>query len=405
MTEHYYGNLLREKTMLPFEEAFDIVLGTVRQPGTEQVDIAEAVGRILAEDVISDIDIPPFNKSAMDGFACRRTDLANELKIIETIAAGCVPKKTVGENQCAKIMTGGMVPDGADCVIRKEYVEMATENTVRFVGKETSDNISPKGEDVKVGDTVLHKGTLLRSHHIAVLASVGNAQPTVAKIPKVAVIATGNELVEPASKPEPSQIRDTNSSQLVGQLLSMGVVATNYGITKDTNADIGGMFRKAAEENDVVILSGGVSVGDFDFVPGILKENNIDILFDTIAVKPGKPTLFGISEKVYCFGLPGNPVSTFVQFEILVKPFIYKLMGHDYRPVNIQMPLDETFKRKKTKRQRWLPVALTETGTVRPVEYHGSAHIASLCRAEGLIKVDVGVAEITKGTIVQVRLF
>jgi len=164
------------------------------------------------------------------------------------------------------------------------------------------------------------------------------------------------------------------------------------------------MFKKAAQENDVVIFSGGVSVGDFDLVPGILKQNGIDLLFEKIAVKPGKPTVFGISEKVYCFGLPGNPVSTFVLFEILVKPFLYKLMGHNYSPANVRLPLGEALKRKKTIRQRWFPVAITETGTVKGVEYHGSAHINSLCGADGLISMGVGIAEIEKGTIVPVRL-
>ena len=184
----------------------------------------------------------------------------------------------------------------------------------------------------------------------------------------------------------------------------MGTVATNYGIARDTTDDIDGIFKKAAGENDVVIISGGVSVGDFDLVPGILKQNGIDLLFEKIAVKPGKPTVFGVSEDVYCFGLPGNPVSTFVLFEILVKPFLYKLMGHDYRSPNVQMPLGETFRRKKTIRQRWFPVAITETGTVKGVEYHGSAHINSLSGADGLVSMGVGVAEIEKGTIVPVRL-
>jgi molybdopterin molybdotransferase len=160
----------------------------------------------------------------------------------------------------------------------------------------------------------------------------------------------------------------------------------------------------AGEENDVVIISSGVSVGDFDLVPETLRQNGVDLLFETIAIKPGKPTVFGSSENAYCFGLPGNPVSTFVLFEILVKPFLHKLMGHDYKGHNIQMALGECLKRKKVKRQRWLPVRITETGTVKPVEYHGSAHISSLCGADGSVSVEIGVAEIEEGTIVPVRL-
>jgi molybdopterin molybdotransferase len=390
--------------MLPFEKALNTVLSSVRSLGTERVDITNAANRILAEDVKSDMDVPPFNKSVMDGFACRRTDLDNELAVVETIPAGYTPTKSIGPNQCAKIMTGGVVPEGADCVVMKEYIEIPAENTVRFDGEYTDDNICQKGEDIKTGDVVLSRGTQLGPHHIAVLASVGHTRPMVSKIPRVGIIATGSELVDPTSIPEPSRIRNSNSFQLAAQVESVGAVAKDYGITEDTEKAIDNMIKKAIGENDVIIVSGGVSVGDFDLVPGILQQNNIDLLFESIAVKPGKPSVFGVSEKIYCFGLPGNPMSTFVQFEILIKPFLYKLMGHDYKYHDVRMPLDESIERKKTERQVWFPVAITEAGTVKLIEYHGSAHISSLCGADGLVSVDVGVAKVEKGTIVPVRL-
>jgi molybdopterin molybdotransferase len=390
--------------MLPFEKALDAVLSSARPLDTERIGITDAANRVLAEDVKSDMDIPPFNKSAMDGYACRRADLASELTIVETIPAGYTPTKSIGPSQCAKIMTGSVVPEGADCVVMKEYIETPAENTIRFVGKQTADNICQRAEDIKAGDIVLHKGTVLKPHHIAVLASVGHTRPMVSKIPRVGVIATGSELVDPESRPEPSQIRNSNSFQLAAQVESVGAIATDYGITGDTEDAIDNMFKKAAGENDVVIVSGGVSVGDFDLVPGILRQNNIDLLFESIAVKPGKPSVFGVSETVYCFGLPGNPMSTFVQFEILIKPFLYKLMGHDYKYHDVRMPLEESIERRKTERQVWFPVAITQAGTVKLIEYHGSAHISSLCCADGLVSVDVGVAEIEKGTTVPVRL-
>ncbi len=390
--------------MLPFDKALDTVLSSARPLGTERVGINDAANRILAEDVKSDMDIPPFKKSAMDGYACRRADLASELAIVETIPAGYTPTKPVGPNQCAKIMTGGVVPDGADCVVMKEYIETPAENTVRFVGKETKDNICQKGEDIKAGDPVLRNGALLKPQHIAVLASVGHASPMVSKMPRVGIIATGSELVDPASVPEPSQIRNSNSFQLAAQAGGMGVLATDYGITEDTKEAIDEMFKKVAGENDIVIVSGGVSVGDFDFVPDILRRNNMELLFEGIAVKPGKPSVFGVSEDTYCFGLPGNPMSTFVQFEILIKPFLYKLMGHDHDYHDVRMPLDESIERRKTERQVWFPAAITAAGTVKLIEYHGSAHISSLCSADGLISMNVGVSQIEKGAIVPVRL-
>jgi molybdopterin molybdotransferase len=390
--------------MLPFEKALKTVLDSARRLGSERVDITRAVNRILAEDVKSDIDMPPFDKATRDGYACRRKDLANELTIIETIQAGVPPRKAIESNQCSKIMTGAAVPQGADCVIMVEFTENPTASTVRFIGENTPDYICLKGEDIKAGEVVLHKGSRIRPQHIAVLATVGCTQPMVSKRPRVAVFATGDELVQPASKPGPSQIRNSNAFQLVAQIESMGAVAKNYGIAKDTDDAIDKMFKKAVDQSDVVIVSGGVSVGDFDLVPGIFKRNNIDLLFEKVAVKPGKPTVFGVSEKVYCFGLPGNPVSTFVQFELLVKPFLFKLMGHDYTHPISRIPLDESLMRKNTERQSWIPIVITDTGTLKPVEYHGSAHINALCIADGLVSIGVGVAEIEKGTIVPVRL-
>lgn len=390
--------------MLPFDEALKIVLDSANKLGSERVDIAQAVNRILAEDVESDMDMPPRDRSVVDGYACRRQDLANELKIIETIPAGMPPKKTIGPNQCTKIMTGATVPAGADCVFMVELSENPTAETVRFTGEKTDDNIRPKGRDIKTGQVVLRCGTRIKPQHIAVLATVGHAEVLVARKPMVGIIATGDELVEPHSKPSPWRHRNSNSPQLAAQLNSLSTVVTNYGIAKDTTGDIDALFKKAAAENDVVLLSGGVSMGDFDLVPGILKNNNIELLFEKIALKPGKPTVFGVSEDLYCFGLPGNPVSTFVVFELMVKPFLYKLMEHDYAPLNVRMPLGETISRKDTKRRGWTPVAVTDAGTLKKVEYHDSGHINALCGADGLVCMDVGVAEIREGTIIQVRL-
>lgn len=390
--------------MILFEEALRTVLDSARRLGTERVDIANAINRILVEDAKSDMDMPPFNKSAMDGYACRRADLANELEVVETIPAGYIPTKSIEPNQCAKIMTGASVPQGADCVVMVEFTENPTDSTVRFIGENTADNICQKGEDIKAGQVVLSKGTRIRPQHIAVLASVGCAQPVVSKMPSVAVLATGDELVQPTSRPGPSQIRNSNSFQLTAQVESMGTVAKNYGIAKDTDKAIDKMFKKAVEENDVVIVSGGVSMGDYDLVPGIFRQNNIDLLFEKIAIKPGKPTVFGVSENIFCFGLPGNPVSTFALFELLVKPFLYKMMGYDYTPDVVKMPLAESFRRKKVDRQTWIPVVITNAGMLKPIDYHGSAHINALCIADGLISIGIGVEEIEKGTIVPVRL-
>jgi molybdopterin molybdotransferase len=390
--------------MLPFEEALRTVLNSARSLGSEHVDITLALNRILAEDATSDMDMPPFNKSLRDGYACRRADLALELDVVEIIPAGCIPTKSIEPDQCAKIMTGAVLPQGADCVVMVEFAENPTDSTVRFNGENTDDHVSLKGEDIKAGDVVIPKGTRIGPQHIGILACVGCTQPLVSKRPRVGILATGNELVQPECKPGPSQIRNTNSYQLAAQVENGGAIAKNYGTAKDTDEAIDTMFKKAVEENDVVIVSGGVSMGDFDLVPGIFRQNNIELLFENVAIKPGKPTVFGVSENVYCLGLPGNPVSTFVIFELLVKPFLYKLMDYDYKPAAVKLPLGESIKRKKTERQSWIPVVITDDGMLKPVDYHGSAHINALCNADGLVRIGVDIEGIDKGTVVPVRL-
>jgi molybdopterin molybdotransferase len=390
--------------MLPFEKALKIVLDSAGRLGSERVDITRAVNRILAEDVKSDIDMPLSDRAVMDGFACRRRDLANALKVIETIPAGVWPQKEIGPNQCSKIMTGAPVPKCADCVVMVEFTENLPDHSIRFTGEKTEDHIRRQSDDVRAGQVVLLKGTCIKPQHIAVLASAGQAQVLVSKKPKVAVIATGDELVEPQMKPSPWQLRNSNSFQLVAQLENLSATATYYGIAADSVDEIDRIFKQAASENDVVVISGGVSMGDFDFVPGVLRQNNIELLFEKIALKPGKPTIFGKSENLYCFGIPGNPVSTFVVFELLVKPFLYKLMGHDFAADNIRLELSETISRKDTERLGWFPVRITDSGQLKHIEYHGSAHLNALSNANGLVSMDVGVSEIPKGTFIPVRL-
>jgi molybdopterin molybdotransferase len=390
--------------MIELKEALQIVLEAARPLASERVDVGDALNRILAEDVAADTDMPPFDKATVDGYACRREDLANALTVLETIPAGTVPVKAIGPNQCAKIMTGAVVPQGADCVVMIEQTQPAGLDSIRFTGEQTRDNICRRAEDVRRGQIVLQKRSRIGPQEIAILSSVGHVRPLVAKRPTVAVIASGDELVPSAERPGPSQIRNSNSPQLIAQLRSMGVIARDFGIVKDTEAAIDGILKAALAEHDVVIMSGGVSAGDFDFVPAVLRRNDVRLLFEKIAVKPGKPTVFGQSERAYCFGLPGNPVATFVVFELLVKPFLYRLMGHDYSPATVQMSLDEPITRPDTERQGWIPVKLTSATTVRPMEYHGSGHILALCQADGLISMAIGVGRIERAAPVSVRL-
>ncbi|MBN2528446.1 MAG: molybdopterin molybdotransferase MoeA [Deltaproteobacteria bacterium] len=373
----------------------------------ERVPLCEALHRILASDVASDMDMPPFAKSAMDGFACRRVDITKPLTVAGEVPAGQVPTIVVGEGQCVRIMTGAPVPTGADCVVMVEHTQLSDDGDVMVVapdGQCTKDNICTKGEDVHKGDIVLKRGIRLGPPHIAMLAAVGFADVPVIRRPVVGIIATGSELVEPEKAIGGAMIRNSNSCQVVAQTQQMNALPNYYGIVDDTLEAIRSAIARAREACDVVIVSGGVSMGAYDFVPEALLAEGYRFEYKSVAMQPGKPTLFGTSKNGrYCFGLPGNPVSALVVFELIIKPFLYRLMGHDFAPAIIMAKLSDTFRRKKAKRQSSLPVRFTGPGKVALVDYHGSAHIGAFCDADGILTVPKGVKEIEKGTVVHVR--
>lgn len=389
--------------MISFEEALEIVKQFGQNLGTGQVDLFHALNRTLAEDVYSDISMPPFNKSAMDGYACRKSDLNNQLRVVEEIAAGSIPVQKIGENQCARIMTGAMVPEGADFVIMKEDIEELVQDVVRCTRETSKTNICYTGEDVKAGDLVLQKGSIITPSHIAVLASVGCSDPLVYMQPSVAILSTGNELVEPGEIPGISKIRNSNSYQLTAQTQRLGLHPDYLGIVRDDETALKNMLVSALNKYDLTIISGGVSVGDFDFVPKILKELNVTILIHGMDVKPGKHLLFGQKENHFIFGMPGNPVSSFVQFEVLVQPFLNVLMGKSKIQSLLYLPLEEDYVRKKGNQMIFVPVTLTERGTVLPLEYHGSAHIHAYVNAQGIMEIPNGISIIKQGDIACVR--
>lgn len=395
--------------MISFNEALDCLLKAAEPLGTERSPLASSPGRVLAEDIHSDIDMPPFDKSAVDGFACRKADLsaraghAPPLRVMETIAAGAVPQHPIRPGQCARIMTGSMVPDGADTVIMVEDTEELSGSLISFVRESTSPNICYQGEDIRKGESVLRSGSLLTPPSVAVLASVGAMEPKVYRRPSVAVISTGDELVDPDIVPGPAKIRDSNSSQLIAQIEQIQMKAVNLGISGDSKEALYSKIEEGLAATDVLILSGGVSMGDYDYVPSVMKKLDIEIVFKSIAVQPGRPTVFGRKGSGFIFGLPGNPVSSFIIFEVLVKPFLYKTMGHHFSPVMIRMPLGSPIRRRNSTRKSFFPVII-RGGEVFPVDYHGSAHIHSYIYAHGLIAVETGITELKQGELHDVRL-
>jgi molybdopterin molybdotransferase len=390
--------------MISFDEAYRIAIGRARVLGEETVALGDAAGRVLAQDVLADAPMPPYDKAMVDGYACRRADLGGTLRVVETIAAGHAPKNAIGPGECAKIMTGAMVPAGADCVFLVEQSRAGTDGAVRFTGRETDDNISPRGRDYRAGDALIVHGARIHPPEVAVMASVGCVRPRVYGRPRVAVLATGDELVEPDQTPDAWHIRNSNGPQVCAQASRMALAPEYIGIAKDNAASVDECLSRAASQSEVLLISGGVSMGDFDLVPGQLRERGFEILFDRVAIQPGKPTTFAVAEGKWCFGLPGNPVSSFVIFELLVKPFLYALMGHRYRPISVRMPAGDVFSRKSGARQAWVPVTIGGDGTLRRVGYRGSSHINALCGADGLIAFPEGVTEIAAGALLDVRL-
>lgn len=390
--------------MILFEEAYKLTMDNAVINLAERVSLAEAMNRVLAEDVRSLISMPPFNKSAVDGFACRKEDIGHPLQVVETIAAGQIPKKYIGSGQCSRIMTGAMVPGGADCVLMVENCSETAPDRILYTRTHTADNICYLAEDIKAGQMVMEKGTLLNPGKIAVLASAGCHQPLVYRRPSLAVISTGDELIEPGEEMLPARIFNSNAMQLMAQAQAINVIPHYMGIARDHKETTLEMIQHAMQQNDVILLSGGVSMGDFDFVPQMMQKAGFEIVYRTIAIQPGKPTVFGIHDGKYCFGLPGNPVSSFVLFELLVKPFLYRLMGHSFKPIKLRLPFGKAYQRKKSERLSVLPVKITEENTIVSIDYHGSAHIHAMSVADGLVMIPVGTTILDEGEITDVRL-
>ena len=396
--------------MLEFDAAVAVIKANVPRLDPIAIPLAEVVGTVLAEDVVSDVDMPPFDKSAMDGFAVRAADLATvpcTLDVIEDIPAGTVPTRTVGAGQCARIMTGAPVPDGADTVVRVEDTDStpgATRVTVQRA-PQRGRNICPRAEDVRVGQVVLEAGHLVRAPETALLAGCGKTHVNVFRRPRVAVLSTGDEVVPIDRVPQPGQIRDANSHYVCARLeQALAIDAVNLGIAPD---DPDGLRRCLAEglTFDVLLVSGGVSMGDYDLVPGLLAELGVAFHFKQVAMQPGRPTVFGRRADTVLLGLPGNPVSVMVVTELFVLPALRTMMGHAQADPPLTDAQLEGSVRHKPNRRAHVPGALQRGpggGTVRALPYHGSAHVHALSLANAFIVVPKGVAMLEGPARVQV---
>ena len=388
--------------MIPIEQAEKILSKITCRPETENVRLMDSLGRVLGQDVVSGISMPPFNKSAMDGYAFSSTDNSEKFKIVEVIAAGSVPLRTINKGECAKIMTGAMVPQGADRVVKREVTE-EKDGCMIITGDDKNENICYLGEDVKPGDVVLKAGCMIRPPEVGIIASMGLDTVKVYKKTIVGIVTTGSEIKEPGQQLETGQIYNSNAYSLAAQVLQAGAEIRYGGLVEDDKNSIGREIETLLSETQMVLISGGVSEGDYDFVPQILQRLGVQLHFDKVAIQPGKPTVFGTRGETLVFGMPGNPVSTFTIFEVFVKPVLYKTMGLNYIPPMIKGIMSKDFKRKRTVRTAYVPVRCNREGRVEPVEYHGSAHLSALSGANGLLKVPRGVQQVPKGSVVYVR--
>lgn len=391
--------------MITFKAYLSLLKSFLPLGRKERVTINESLSRVLAEDIMADVDQPPFDKSAMDGYACARKDLPGPFIVAGQIAAGSFIETQLETQHCYRIFTGAPVPPGADCVIMQENTELDAAGNVLFTQKETKNNICYRGEDLRAGKIAISAGTIIQPQHIAVMASCGTTEPVVYTKPKVAIICSGSELVEPEVKPQKATIRNSNAYQLLGQLAQINIKADYLGIIADKKEELSKSIMSAVAKYDVIIITGGASVGDYDFMPAVLASLNATVHFSGMNIQPGKPVIFATLGNTHILALSGNPVSSYLQFLLVAQPLIFKLAGCNKPALKYTTAiLAETLKRKKGNRQLYIPITFLPSGFAKPLAFNGSAHILALTEAQGFAILDETVNEILENHPVNILL-
>ncbi|MGH7179011.1 MAG: molybdopterin molybdotransferase MoeA [Tepidisphaeraceae bacterium] len=370
-------------------QAISIIDAQPVAPRVVRVSLEQAHGLRLAQDVVADRDYPPFDKSLMDGYVVRSQDLLRSeavLQCINSVAAGNDAGPAIGEGQCVKIMTGAPMPPGADAVIPVESAR-ADDRGVRLVGPAVKGKyIALRASDCRAGQVVLTRGVSLEAAALAVAASVGAAEVQIFAAPQVAVLATGNELVPFDQQPGPSHIRNSNSIMMVALLRRLGCEVVDLGVVNDDRAAVRAAVARGME-HDVLFVTGGMSMGDFDFVPGVLTSEGVEIKISKLRIKPGKPFVFGVRQEPrqsYVFGLPGNPVSAFACTVRLCRRLLERLAGGQVRERWLNAALTEPLAANGP-REFYQPAILHDDSRVTPLAWKGSADIYTLARANALL--------------------
>lgn len=398
-----------QRDSVSIAEAREIILGSIRALGSETVGLSDALGRVLAEDVRAEHRVPPHDNSGMDGYAVRSADLRSVpavLQLVETVPAGKRSSRKLGPGETIRIMTGAPIPEGADAVIMQEYTERESDRVTMLRVAESGANIRRAGSDVDPDTTVAVTGAVLRPAHIGMLAAIGRTQLAVVARPRVAIIATGDELVEPDRLTDDGRIVTSNSYGLQASLREIGAEPVYLGIARDEPDAIAESFRRALR-CDAVISTGGVSVGDRDWIKQVLADLGGSLRLWRVRMKPGAPLAFAVLDQRPVFGLPGNPVSTLVTFEQFVRPALLRMMRHRqaFRPVATAL-LAEDYE-KAAGRAHFVRVMLQERNGERYAFVCGdqsSAVLSSMVRADGLAVVPEDATRLPAGTSVRVQL-
>jgi molybdopterin molybdotransferase len=396
--------------MIPFEEALETVLREARVLPAEDVPLEDALGRVLAEDVASDRDLPPFDRAAMDGYALRAADVAAApvaLDVVGEVRAGLWPDFAVGPGQAARIMTGAPVPGGADAVQQVEKTQPLDEFRVTIQAAVAAEaNVAPRGSEARAGEVVLARGRTIDPSGIAVLASAGKDRVRVARRPVLALLVTGDEIVDVAVQPGPAQIRNSNGPAVAAQARLAGAHVRLLGVAPDRQDAIAEALRGGLGA-DILVVSGGVSAGDYDLVEPALLDLGAKFLFTKVAIKPGAPLVFGRLGEALVFGLPGNPVSAQVTFELFVRPALLKMQGARslQRPrVSVELLAGV---RNRSGRKSHVPARVRFEGgrlAARPVRSMGSGDQAAHARANALVVIEADREEAAAGETAEALL-
>jgi molybdopterin molybdotransferase len=393
---------------LTFAEARACVLDRVRSlgptPAVEEVELEAAAGRVLAGELHADRDYPALSRSVRDGFAVRAVDLPGELAIVGEVRAGENFSGAVGPQQAVEIMTGAPIPRGADAVVMVEHVTRADDRVRIDRSAEPGQFINPQGCEARAGETLLHPGKRLDYTDVALLAAAGRHKIRVYVRPKVAVLATGDEIVPVHEEPADFQIRNSNAYALAAQVTRAGGIAELLEVARDEYGHTRGLVERGLV-SDLLLLSGGVSAGKYDIVERVLGDLGAEFYFDRVLIQPGQPLVFGRARERFFFGLPGNPSSTMVTFEVFARAALELLGGEEEAPLYMPSARLTSEFHHKPGLTRFLPARLSADGTqVTPVAWHGSGDVPAMTRANAYLVVDADRAQWNRGDAIPVLL-